>query len=451
MMWSTWPASTLWPCRSSVKPASIADVIREAVESVSTLAERKGLALVTASADDLPAVPMDALRVKQVLFNLLSNAVRFTDRGEVAVIASVRDSELFVKVRDTGPGIPAGELSTIFDEFYQVSRPKTGADSGKGLGLAIAKRFVHLHGGRIWVESELGRGSVFTFTLPLSGGGVSRLGRPLPGAVPKARQPATVLVVSHDDSPCLYLSRRIEGYDFVYAPDLEGAATLLRAGPVAGIVVDAGLGLGIAAIRQGLGGCWRADMPILECPLPSTRWISGGTEFAAVLTKPVSPEGIVAVLDSLLDGRRPARVLIVDDHRGFVLLMRRMLEAADRGYVVEHAYSGAEALRKMHGSPPDCVLLDLVLPEMDGFSVAAAMRSDSRLQAVPAVAITAATPGEDSLTREGATLCVSKRERFRPGELGALLSAALGLSGEDVTPRGSDAEPPEAAPGRPVC
>ena len=431
-------------------PARIDQVIAEAVESVYTLAERKGLQILVSCPAGLPEVPMDALRVKQVLFNLLSNAVRFTDQGTVSVTASIDERELVVAVSDTGPGIPPGELSTIFDEFYQVSRPKTGADPGKGLGLAIARRFVHLHGGRIWAESEPGHGSTFTFTLPLSGMGVSRLKGPAPVPAPRARAPATVLVLSHDESPCLYLSRRIEGYDFAFAPNLEVAESLLAGSTVAAILIDSSLGLGAAEVRRSLGERWPANLPVVECPLPSTRWLSAGGDFQAVLTKPVAAEDVLATLARLLDGQDSARVLIVDDDRGFVLLMRRMLQASDRGYQLDSAYSGTEALRKMRRSPPACVLLDLVLPEMNGFEVAKAIRADPQLGNIPVVAISAATPGEDNLTAQGATLSLSKRNPFRPGELKELLSAIFRIACEGTTLPDSDAGPQEAVPEIPA-
>lgn len=146
---------------------SLSDVIQTVVTAVEPLAVEQRLRLMAEVAPALPVGKGDERRLSQVLLNLVGNAIKFTDAGEVRIKAVVADRNFVVSVADTGPGIAEAEQQKIFEEFHQVEGPATRRKGGTGLGLSIAKRIVGLHGGRIWVESELGRGSTFTFTVPV--------------------------------------------------------------------------------------------------------------------------------------------------------------------------------------------------------------------------------------------------------------------------------------------
>ena len=142
---------------------SVVETARSATES---LAQNKKLALKTEVAKPLPVGVGDEQRLTQVLLNLVGNAIKFTDTGEVRVTARAFDGHFNVSVSDTGPGIPAEHQSRIFEQFQQVDNSNTRAKGGTGLGLAIARQIVEMHGGRIWVESTLGKGSTFHMELP---------------------------------------------------------------------------------------------------------------------------------------------------------------------------------------------------------------------------------------------------------------------------------------------
>jgi GAF domain-containing protein/anti-sigma regulatory factor (Ser/Thr protein kinase) len=152
----------------TLNPYSIKDVVQAVVSSTQSLASEKNLLLKTDVPADLPPISGDERRVAQVLLNLVGNAIKFTDSGEVRIDAALADGVLSVSVSDTGPGVPETDREKIFEEFRQAEGSVTQRKGGSGLGLAIAKRIVELHGGRIWVESELGKGSMFTFTLPIN-------------------------------------------------------------------------------------------------------------------------------------------------------------------------------------------------------------------------------------------------------------------------------------------
>ncbi len=143
---------------------SVVDTVRAATES---LAETKKLALKTEVARSMPVGLGDEQRLTQVLLNLVGNAIKFTDTGEVHIIASAENGHFAVSVADTGPGIPADQLTRVFEQFHQVDSSNTKAKGGTGLGLAIAKQIVEMHGGRIWAESTMGKGSTFHMELPV--------------------------------------------------------------------------------------------------------------------------------------------------------------------------------------------------------------------------------------------------------------------------------------------
>jgi signal transduction histidine kinase len=146
---------------------SVPDMVETVRASLQSLALEKGLAFVTAAQDDIPLAYGDGKRITQCLMNLVGNALKFTKRGRVAVWVELRGNELLYRVSDTGIGIPDEELENIFTEFQQVDTAVTREFTGTGLGLNITKKFVEMHGGRIWVESELGKGSTFFFSIPL--------------------------------------------------------------------------------------------------------------------------------------------------------------------------------------------------------------------------------------------------------------------------------------------
>jgi signal transduction histidine kinase len=150
----------------SLNNYSMQDVVQTVFMGVESLAAEKKLDLKAAVAPDLPPGHGDERRLSQVLLNLVGNAIKFTETGEVRVEVKVSDGAFRVAVSDTGPGIALSDQARIFEEFHQVDSSSTRKKGGTGLGLSIAKRIVEMHGGRIWVESSPGKGSTFWFTLP---------------------------------------------------------------------------------------------------------------------------------------------------------------------------------------------------------------------------------------------------------------------------------------------
>ena len=375
-------------------------LVEETASTVESLAQGKGIPIHLSLPPEVPNLYVDPVRIRQVLFNLLSNAIRFTDAGEVRVSVAVGDQEVVVSVADTGRGIPPEELEGIFDEFRQLGRPRTGEDSGKGLGLAIAKRFVQLHGGRIWAESKLGEGSIFYIALPLQEKAVGWLRTKGAPQMPGKRAKPKVLVLDQDESSVNYLRRHLEMYDFLRVSSWNEAEEYAR-GAIA-IIINEGratcTGSSAAAEQPS------DSIPVVRCALPSASWLCGQARFAAVLTKPVSSEALLAAVRAVCDGSLPSCLLVVDDDRSFVQLVARTIQAEGGGMTrVVTAYNGEEALRKARWLRPNAILLDLVMPNMSGFQVFEEMQREDQLRSTPIIAVTAASPGEDDIASRGST------------------------------------------------
>src|SRR6202011_2155293 len=146
---------------------SLKDVVHSVFAAVESLANEKKLALRVEMPNNLPVGRGDERRLTQVLLNLVGNAIKFTDQGEVAIKASAANGSYTLSGHDTGPGIAESDRTKIFEEFQQADSSATKKKGGTGLGLSISKRIIELHGGKIWVESEIGKGATFSITLPV--------------------------------------------------------------------------------------------------------------------------------------------------------------------------------------------------------------------------------------------------------------------------------------------
>ncbi len=403
-------------------------LIQDVAGTVASLAQEKGVRLRVEVPPDLPSLNVDPIRVRQVLFNLVTNAIRFTDEGQITISAGLEGEEIVTSVQDTGRGIPAGQLDRIFDEFLQVGGPKEDENPGKGLGLAIARRFVQLHGGRIWVQSAEGRGSVFSFSLPLAARATSRLrsgSYPLP---PRLAARPLVLVVDEDVTATAYLERQMDDHRFLQVRPDEAADLPPNLAPVAAIVnlpPDRSAEGGSSLLSRPAG--LAEDTPVIYCALPSLQWISGHERFDAILTKPVSSEELLETVRPFLRADQANVLLVVDDDRGFVQLVSRTFEAEGiAGLQVAPAYNGADALRKAGRYRPAAILMDLVMPGMNGFTVLDHLREDEALRDTPVVAVTAASPGEDDVAARGTRFTVTTRGRGSQRLVLALISTVLG-------------------------
>lgn len=391
---------------------------RQALENVlvvcKTLADKKGIAVSIECDTNLPLVHADQSKFKQVLYNLLSNAVKFTpDGGAVKVTCAVVSEGiagtgapgqtplkircLRVSVSDTGIGIKPADHTRVWKEFEQVDSTYARAQMGTGLGLALTKKLVELHGGRIWLESEgiEGKGSTFTFDLPLAassraGTFVVRRESKSPfteeTAGPASGRPLVLVV--EDDATAVALLRAYlleGGYDMAHAPTAAAALELARALRPVAITLDVLLPdvPGWEVLTALKAQPETRDIPVIIVSVTDDKRLGFSLGAVEFLVKPVRRQELMAVIRRAGElGRKIIRtVLIVDDDP--VSLQPITESVAREGFVVQEALSGAEAIRMASIRPPDFIILDLMMPGMTGFEVVERLRADPRTAAVP--------------------------------------------------------------------
>jgi len=361
-----------------------ADVVERAVADIQPLIERKGLTLRREIAGDLPVVIADPVRLYQALMNLLTNATRFTERGGITVRAAQVEDAVQISVQDTGAGIPAGEVSRLFKEFHQVHQTPTRESRGTGLGLAIAKSLVELHGGKIWVESTEGVGTTFHFSIPIQEPDVSSEPTETGDGQWHSNLAETCLVVHDDPAAVRVFARYIDGYRVVGLPDATDVVSLTEELHPRAIVTTPDVADSIEERLSHLPH----DVPVISCQLPSVRGHVDAEMVVGYLIKPVVPESLMAVMGKL--EREPeTTVLLVEDEADAARLLERMLLSFPRPYRILKARDGIQALEVMANETPDVVLLDLLMPEMDGWQTMARMQADARLRRIPVVIVSA--------------------------------------------------------------
>ncbi len=409
------------------EPLSVRHVLEEACDIAAPRAREKGIELIVdvpepTAGGPPPAVLGDVTRLRQVLINLINNAVKFTDRGEVSVHARLAESAdetgqalLEFSVKDTGIGIPPDRVNALFEAFTQVDASTTRKYGGTGLGLAICKRLAELMGGSIWVESQEGKGSTFSFTVraPLA-------------ELPKALAPLDAVALSGnrvlvvDDHPVnvRVLSRQLRQWGMRVASAESGAAALdmLRQGPLPDIVItDMHMPRmdGVELARQIRERKDTADLPLVLLSSGFMPGSSDGTNlFNVRLLKPARQsqlfEAIARCLSSdaavqprptmRVDVRRNITVLVADDNIVNLKVAQGML--ARLGYDSMTANDGLEAVEAMAtaldaGLRFGAILMDLHMPRMDGLQATRVIQERFGADAPPIIALTADASTED--------------------------------------------------------
>ena len=397
----------------------LSDVLAEAEAVVRPLAERKGLRLRSDHEGQSIIVLADRVRLRQVMLNLLTNAVRFTEQGEVRVASDEQPDHVVVSVHDTGRGIRHEDLPRLFQEFSQVhSEQEPGQSSG--LGLAISRHLVQLHGGRIWAESEEGVGTTVSFSVPLTDRPptVVRRIRALPGQAPLQRD--LVLVAHRNAAVVRFLARHLQDYQVVGSPGVANLPTLVHNHMPRAVIVDADLSGSVAEALDRAG----LRVPLVACSMPSLADRPQDERPSSYLIKPVTQEMLEATLHEVVPTGEELTVLIVDDDPDAVRLLEIMLRQGSLPRRVLKANDGQRALAIMATTRPDLVLMDLVMPDLDGNATLARMRMDPRLRDVPVVVISA-RDATDDMASLGSYLEVRTPQPVATGEAVKRLRAVL--------------------------
>ncbi len=376
---------------------SLRQALDNSLMMVRERATNHGIRLSLSVEDGVDVIEADERKVKQVLFNLLTNAVKFTERGRIDVTVRREDDDVAVAVKDTGIGIAPEDQALIFEEFRQVGRSHLRKQEGTGLGLSLAKMLVELHGGRISVESEVGAGSTFTFAIPLRQTPAAAAGADGAGAVwppsPGDGAAPTILVV--EDNPAsaelLTLYLRSAGFRVELARDgEEGLAMAGRLRPD-GIVLDIVLPKldGWELLGRLKADAALANTPVIIVSMLDERGRGFALGAADYLVKPVHRDDLLAALGRATASKpavNGARVLAIDDDPMALELIEAVLRP--EGYEVTCATSGEEGLRLAAEVRPALVIVDLLMPEIDGFEVVERLRADPAVSDIPIVVLT---------------------------------------------------------------
>jgi CheY-like chemotaxis protein len=333
---------------------------------------------------------------RQVLYNLLSNAIKFTpEGGSIAVEAAVADGEVRVSVRDTGVGIAPADQELIFEEFGQVGDASARRE-GTGLGLALTRRLVEAHGGRIELHSLPGEGSTFTVVLP-SPTPARAVAEEQPDAVDADGRPragATVLIIEDDPSAVRFLRACLEGdgHRVLVAGDGVAGLALAREEPPAAILLDIPLpGMdGWEVLRALKADPELRNIPVIVETIVDERGLGLALGAVDYFLKPIDRQ---ALLDRLAGysftsqvGEQPGRVLAVDDEPSAMTLVEAALRP--EGFVITGAAGGNEAVELASRTSFDLVICDLLMPDLDGFGVVSKLRSNPATHDLPILILT---------------------------------------------------------------
>ncbi len=367
---------------------NIAELASSVLSTMAGLVKDKPVEMKHFIEPNLPSVRADAIRIRQVMINLLSNAAKFTEEGEITVKVGLAPgeagrNEIMVSVLDTGPGISAADQEKLFRPFSQVDDSPTRKTGGTGLGLSICQQLINMHGGRIWVESELGKGSAFHFTLPL----YRREG--------EGKYPANgkKIILSIDDDPQVvelyerYLNQH--GYQVVPLTDPSRALERAKQLKPFAILLD--------IMMPGVDG-WQAleilksdpvtrSIPVIVCSIIEDLERGFRLGAADYLVKPILEEDLVQALDRLNANGSIREVLVIDDNRDDLQLIGKLLNNAGRykAILAEGGRNGWNILSS--GKPPHVVILDLFMPDMSGFEILGKLQTDKKLRDIPVIVV----------------------------------------------------------------
>ena len=364
----------------------------------------------------------DQTKLRQSLYNLLSNAGKFTNGGTISlVVTAVHGPRVAFAVSDTGIGMNADQVQKLFEPFVQADSSTSRKYGGTGLGLVISRRFARLMGGDITVTSQEGKGSRFVLTLPQTFE-LAPAGKPVPArapAPPAVARAGTVLII--DDEPSVHeiLTRTLSKYGFRTEGAFNGEDGLRLARKLhpQAITLD--------VMMPGMDG-WSvlttlkadpelADIPVVMLTIADNKNLGYALGAAEYLTKPIDRERLASVL-LRYRGNAATTALVVEDDDASREMVRRVLQA--EGWIVIEATNGREALERLADGHPGIVLLDLMMPEMDGFEFLSAMHTHPEWASIPVIVVTAKDlTAEDRKRLNGHVSRVLQKGHYQRDEL----------------------------------
>jgi PAS domain S-box-containing protein len=370
----------------------VAPLMQDVAATAQALVDKRGNTLTVELAPGLGRMHQDMTKLRQMLLNLLSNAAKFTENGTITLLASRVGEEVLFRVSDTGIGMTAEQLEKLFQRFQQADASTTRRFGGTGLGLSITKAFSAMLGGTVAVDSAPGRGTSFTLRLPVAW-------QPPQADLPDASAPASetaaagsvpILVIDDDPAVLDLITRFLqrEGFAVRTAPDGETGLRLAAELRPSAILLDIMMPHvdGWAVLSRLKADPALSSIPVVVVSFVDERGLGYSLGAADYLVKPVEWDRLKQALDALAPESR-GDVLVVDDDEGTRDRLRTMLTRA--GWSVQVAADGRAALQKVAAARPAVILLDMMMPDMDGFAVLKELRDNPDWAGIPVVVVTA--------------------------------------------------------------
>jgi signal transduction histidine kinase/DNA-binding response OmpR family regulator len=398
-----------------LETVDVASLVKDVSTTVGPLIDKNGNTLVVDMADDIGEMEADATKLRQILFNLLGNAAKFTEGGRIELRVERRELEsrdesagplsrstlhaplvTFV-VSDTGIGMTQEQVGRLFEAFSQAEASTTRRFGGTGLGLTLVRHFCRMMGGDVTVRSRPGHGSTFAVTLPVVASSETRVASDEevdPQLATHNSQLATqpvVLVIDDDPTARDLLTRHLssDGVRVVTAGSGEEGLRLARQIKPSAITLDVLMpGMdGWAVLAALKSDPETADLPVIVLTFLDDRDLGYSLGASEYLVKPVDRERVIAAVRKLGPRRAERRALVVEDDPDTREMLRRTLER--EGWAVEEAANGRRGLERVAAGPPDLILLDLLMPELDGFGFVERLRAETAWQQIPVLVVTA--------------------------------------------------------------
>ena len=391
---------------------SISDMVQDVVGVIQPLVEKNSNTLEVHCEDDIGSMRADMTKVRQTLFNLLSNACKFSEGGTISVDVTRKTEDgvdrVSFRVADTGIGMTPEQMGRLFQPFSQADASTSRRYGGTGLGLAVSRSFCQMMHGDITVESEAGVGSTFTFTLPIEAVDPKVELEPVreePGSALAAKGASTVLVIDDDPVARDLMKRYLSGQDDFQVEVASGGEEGLRlARELRPDVITLDVLMpsmdGWAVLSALKADPDLADIPVIVLTIVDDKnlgYMLGASDY---MIKPVDRERLITVLNKYRRDSLPGSVLLVEDEAETRRMMCRMLEG--EGWTVAEAENGRVGLERVAASRPDIILLDLMMPEMDGFEFMEELVKCEEWRTIPVVVVTARDiSAEDRLRLNG--------------------------------------------------
>ena len=448
------------------KDFPVSDAINEVKTLTASIAAKKSIVVDLSVDEGLTTIHADEGKFKQILYNLLSNAIKFTpEHGSITVGARQSGDMAEISVADTGIGISKEDQKKLFQPFMQADASTSREYGGTGLGLSLVKKFTELHGGTVWIESEPGKGSTFTFTMPIAGRAEAETEAEVPEEVepevevaPLAKMPekmrevpavvetvtaeelaATpmpaiiepaggigdeplILVVEDDINSSELLTVTLTGAGYRVIPAYNGREALAVAKRLKPFAIT------LDIMMPGMDG-WdvlkylkydseTSSIPVIVVSMLDEAEVGFSLGVVDYFVKPVEKRTLIAALNNLTEALEidMPKVLVVDDEPDAVELVASMIEPA--GFEIIRAYGGEEGIKKSFSEHPDLLILDLMMPDVSGFDVVSRLKMDPETRNIPIIICTSRDPtSEDIIRLRSDVISVMQKGEFASEEL----------------------------------